>query len=69
MLARFRVSGSESLRAFVFYHYLTDMPSKLVAATMIGVVTGAIGSAAALVGRSAADPPVRSDQSGSPGVV
>ena len=43
LMLRFHASGSESLRTFINYHYVTGAPFKIFVATVIGAVTGAIG--------------------------
>ena len=43
LMSRFQTSGSESLRTFVNYHYVTQAPFKIFVATVIGVSTGVIG--------------------------
>jgi hypothetical protein len=43
MVARFRASGSDSLRSFVNASYLEDAPLKIAVASVIGVVMGAVG--------------------------
>jgi hypothetical protein len=48
MMARFRASGFDSLRAFVTLDYIKDAPVKIVAASVIGAVLGAAGG---LLGR------------------
>ena len=43
LMARFRTSGSENLRAFITYHYVMQSPFKILVATAIGISTGVIG--------------------------
>jgi hypothetical protein len=43
LMTRFRSSGSENMRTFINYHYVTQAPFKILVATMIGAVTGVLG--------------------------
>jgi hypothetical protein len=43
LMQRFRASGSESLRSYINYHYVTGAPFKILVATGIGAVSGVIG--------------------------
>ena len=43
LMLRFRASGSDSLRAFVTWHYVTQSPFKILVATTIGAALGAVG--------------------------
>lgn len=43
LLARFRASGFESLRAFANYEYLTGAPFKIFVASLIGAGFGLVG--------------------------
>jgi hypothetical protein len=52
LMIQFRASGSESLRTFINYHYITGSPLKILVATTIGAVTGIVGGA---LGRTKAD--------------
>jgi hypothetical protein len=43
LMRRFQASGSESLRTFIDYNYVTQAPFKILVATTIGAATGVIG--------------------------
>ena len=43
LMAQFRASGSDSLRRFINYHYLTQAPVKIFVGMTIGACTGIIG--------------------------
>ena len=43
LMAQFRASGSDNLRRFINYHYLTQAPIKILVGMTIGAVTGVIG--------------------------
>lgn len=51
MVVRFQTSGFENFRAFVNYNYFVGAPFKILVATAIGALTGAIGALAAAGGR------------------
>ncbi len=51
MMARFQVSGFESLRAYVNYDYLVGTPFKGLVASMIGAGTGLVGGLFGSLGR------------------
>jgi hypothetical protein len=54
LVARFRESGSQSLRAYVNYVYLTGAPFKILVASVIGSSVGFVGGCCALAtGKSA----------------
>jgi hypothetical protein len=54
LVARFRGSGSQSLRAYVNYEYLTGAPFKILVASAIGSFVGFVGGCCALAtGKSA----------------
>ena len=43
LMMEFRTSGSENLRTFINYHYLTQAPVKVLVGMTIGSMTGIIG--------------------------
>jgi hypothetical protein len=51
LLVRFRASGFTSLRVYANYEYITGSPFKILAATLIGSVTGLIGGFFSWLGR------------------
>jgi hypothetical protein len=54
LVARFRENGSQSLRAYVNYVYLTGAPFKILVASAIGSSVGFVGGCCALAaGKSA----------------
>jgi hypothetical protein len=54
LVDRFRESGSQSLRAYVNYVYLTGAPFKILVASAIGSSVGFVGGCCALaIGKSA----------------
>jgi hypothetical protein len=54
LVARFQGSGSQSLRAYVNYVYLTGAPFKILVASAIGSSVGFVGGCCALaIGKSA----------------
>ena len=54
LLARFKTSGFESLRAYADYEYVAGAPFKIFVASLIGAGTGLVGGLCGRVGRSAA---------------
>jgi hypothetical protein len=53
LVARFRASGFESLRAYANYEYVAGAPFKILVASAIGGVMGLAGGLCGRVGRSA----------------
>ena len=43
LMLRFQASGSENLRTFINYHYVTQAPFKILVATAIGGVVSVVG--------------------------
>ncbi len=54
LLARFKTSGFESLRAYANYEYVAGAPFKIFVASIIGAGMGLVGALCGRVGRSAA---------------
>jgi len=53
LMARFRASGFESLRAYANYEYVAGAPFKIFVATLIGAGMGLVGGLCGRVGRPA----------------
>lgn len=51
LMARYQASGFTNLRLFANYVYLTDAPLKILVATTIGAVVGAVGGLLGRFGR------------------
>ena len=51
VVARYRLSGFESLRTFTNYEYLKDAPLKMAVPTAIGAMLASIGGLAGKLGR------------------
>jgi len=51
LMVRFQASGSESLRAYANYIYVTGSPFKILVASIIGAVAGLVGGFFGSLGR------------------
>jgi hypothetical protein len=56
LMTQFHASGSENLRAFINYHYVTGAPFKILTATIIGAGTGVVGGALGLATTNLTNP-------------